>query len=67
MTHIEFTQHAEAIRSAIIIAIEGYMVRNGLPWSQTAFVEQKETDLTQAAKEALFYGADVVPEETLPS
>jgi len=61
MTHMEFVQHAGAIRGAIISAIEVYMARNGLPFSKEDFVNQKETDLEQVGKEALFYGASIVP------
>ena len=43
------------------------MVRNGMAWSQEAFIRQNESDLTQVGKEALFYGADVMPEEDLSS
>lgn len=62
MTHMDFLQHAGAIRIAIISAIEGYMIGNGLPFSKDDFIEQKDTDLEQVGKEALFYGAAIVPE-----
>lgn len=62
MTHMEFVQHAGAIRLAIISAIEVYMVGNGLPFNKDDFVNQKESDLVQVGKEALFYGAAIVPE-----
>ncbi|QWY83091.1 hypothetical protein [Rhizobium phage RHph_X66] len=67
MTHMEFVQHAGAIRMAIISAIEVYMARNGLPFSTDDFVSQKETDLAQVGKEALFYGAAVIPDATAAS
>ncbi|WP_326894565.1 hypothetical protein [Rhizobium beringeri] len=54
MTHMEFLQHAGAIRTAIISAIEVYMTKNGLPFSTQSFVDQKDTDLEQVGKEALF-------------
>lgn len=67
MTHMEFYQHAEGIRQAILTAIEGYLGTNGLPFRRDAFIEQKEVDLTEVGKEALFYGAEVFPEVTLDS
>ncbi|OWZ90414.1 hypothetical protein B9J07_27905 [Sinorhizobium sp. LM21] len=65
MTHLEFTHHALDIRSAVIAAIEVYMVGQGLAFNRAAFIAEKETDLTQLGKEALFYGADVVPDEVV--
>ena len=65
MNHMEFVNHAADIRVAILTAIEDYMVGHGLPFNQTEFVEQKETDLTQLGKEALFYGADMVPDDAV--
>ncbi|MBD9511566.1 hypothetical protein IB265_32950 [Ensifer sp. ENS10] len=63
MTHLDFTHHALDLRSAVIAAIEVYMVRQGLAFNRVSFIEQKETDLIQLGKEALFYGAEVVPED----
>lgn len=62
MTHMEFVHHAGAIRTVIISAIEVYMTGHGLPFSKDAFIDQKDTDLIQVGKEALFYGAAIVPE-----
>lgn len=67
MTHMEFVHHAGAIRTAIISAIEVYMAHNGLPFSREEFMSQKECDLTQVGKEALFYGAAIVPDNAAAS
>lgn len=67
MTHMEFYQHADGIRHAVIAAIEGYCLTRGLPFERERFIDQKEVDLTEVSKEALFYGAEVFPDDTLAS
>jgi hypothetical protein len=64
---MEFYQHAEGIRRAVLSAIEVYFATNGLPFHRDEFVSQKESDLTMVGKEALFYGAEVFPDAPLAS
>ena len=67
MTTLDFYSHAQGIRMAVICAIESYFNAHGLPFEVEDFLAQKETDLMDVSKEALFYGAELFPEDALPS
>lgn len=62
MTHMDFLHHVTELRQTITASIEVYLVKHGMNFSDLKFQEGTSADLDQVAKDALFFGADQMPD-----